>query len=127
MNDISVQKKQMRPAIPKIKGGGCHSIEEGFQNEVLRPVIKMQHDLLIIYFDYFLTIKKVILDEMSQDQKQVFFQQIFDKDSKLKMDLRGLIIGLFTPEELKVYLGMTSKINKRINSIIEKRIKSVYI
>ncbi|MGY8953736.1 MAG: glyoxalase [Flavobacteriales bacterium] len=120
-------KKQIRPMIFSIKDTGTTSIEEKFQNTVLRPIIKLQHELILCYFEQFLKRKKSKLKELSDLQKTEVIQNMFSRDIQLKTDLRGLIIGLFTLEEYQQYLNLSSQLNKRINAIIQQRVKSCYI
>jgi hypothetical protein len=120
-------KLEIRPKIPSIKTGLVTSVEERFQNDVLRPIIKLQHNLIVTYFDHYLKLKKKIISELHEAQIKDFIEQSFNRDIKLKGDFRALIIGLFTVEEFTLYLTMTTQINKRINSIIEERIKTHYL
>ena len=120
-------KKQIRPMIFSINDTGTTSIEEKFQNTVLRPIIKLQHELILCYFEQFLKRKKSKLKELSDLQKTEVIQNMFSRDIQLKTDLRGLIIGLFTLEEYQQYLNLSSQLNKRINAIIQQRVKSCYI
>ena len=120
-------KKQIRPMIFSINDTGTTSIEEKFQNTVLRPIIKLQHELILCYFEQFLKRKKSKVIELSDLQKTEVIQNMFSRDIQLKTDLRGLIIGLFTLEEYQQYLNLSSQLNKRINAIIQQRVKSCYI
>jgi len=124
---ISELKKQIRPTIRTIKKLSDTSPEEKFQNESLRPVIKLQHDLIVCYFDDYLNRKKIKFIEFDATKKLEVISQVFSRDNQLKSDFRGMIVGLFTLEEFKVYLKMPSPINKRINSIIQQRVISHFI
>ena len=120
-------KKQIRPDISSIQFKENISQEEKFQNEVLRPIIKMQHELIVSCFEHFLNQNKIEFDALSDTQIKDFIQKTFTSNNGLKKDLNGLIIGLFTLEEYLEYLNHISQINKRINSIIQTRIGSVYL
>jgi hypothetical protein len=120
-------KKQIRPEIPSITASENYSVEERFQNEVLRPIIKLQHDLILACFAHYLTQKKVKLDELNDAEKANLTRKLFKTDSRLRNELRGLITGLFTLEEYKEYLGLSSALNKRISTMIHQRIDSCYI
>ena len=119
-------KKQIRPAIPSIVEKEQISVEEKFQNEVLRPIIKLQNELILSCFEYYLRRVKVDIQKFNDVQKTDFIEKSFKRDAQLKAALRSLIIGLFTLEEYKDYLNMTSQLNKRINSIIQKRVSSAF-
>jgi hypothetical protein len=124
---MSEPKKQLRPLISSIKKTEYASLEEKFQNEVLRPILKLQHEFIISCFEHFLILNKVQFNELSSIQKADVIQKLFKTDLRLKMELRSLIIGLFTYEEYKAYLIHSSRLNKRIYSMIQKRVESVYL
>jgi hypothetical protein len=124
---MSEPKKQLRPLITSIKKTEYASLEEKFQNEVLRPILKLQHEFIISCFEHFLILNKVQFNELSSIQKADVIQKLFKTDLRLKMELRSLIIGLFTYEEYKAYLIHSSRLNKRIYSMIIKRVESVYL
>ena len=124
---MSEPKKQLRPLITSIKKTEYASLEEKFQNEVLRPILKLQHEFIISCFEHFLILNKVHFNELSSIQKADVIQKLFKTDLRLKMELRSLIIGLFTYEEYKAYLIHSSRLNKRIYSMIQKRVESVYL
>lgn len=119
-------KKQIRPEISSIIKSENFNTEEKFQNEVLRPIIKLQHDLILSYFEHYLERNKVKMNELGFAQKIELTKKTFKTDTRLKTELRGLIIGLFTVEEYKEYLGLSSQLNKRINNMIHQRIDSCY-
>lgn len=120
-------KKQIRPEISTIIKTENFSDEEKFQNEVLRPIIKLQHDLILSYFEHYLKQNKVKMNELNSTQKTDFTHKLFKTDSRLKTELRGLILGLFTLKEFNVYLSLSSQLNKRINNMIQQRIDSCYV
>lgn len=124
MSDL---KKQLRPEISNIKETENSSIEESFQNEVLRPIIKLQHELIMTCFAHFLILNKVQFNALNTFQQTELIQKLFKADMRLKTELRGLIIGLFTLEEYKAYLSQSSQLNKRIYAMIQKRVESVYL
>jgi hypothetical protein len=123
MSDL---KKQLRPSIPSIVQKSDISLEEKFQNEVLRPIIKLQNDLVLICFEHYLKSKKVELKKFTDDQITAIIHKLFRSDTQLKSNLRSLIIGLFTLEEYREYLTISAQLNRRINSMIQERVGSFY-
>lgn len=124
---MSNLKIQIRPVISGIKDEENTSTEEKFQNNVLRPIIKLQHELIISYFENYIKLKKINIKNLDEIQKKEFFQKKIKNDTQFKTDLRSLIIGLFTLDEYNEYLISSSSINKRINSIIQQRLTSFYL
>lgn len=114
--------KKERSQIPNLIQSGTNSIES-FQNTTLRPIIKMQHDLLIASFKNYLHKRKIDLSNSSQDQKLQRIERIFSKDINYKNISLGYIIGHFSLEEFEFYVKNSSEMNKRIVKIIQKRIQ----
>jgi len=117
-------KLSIRPTIKNINSIENKSQEERFQNEVLRPIIKLQHDLLLLFFQQHTLKKKVSFADLSDLKKKALIAEIFKNDSQFKIELRGLIIGHFTTEEFLSYLEIRADSNKRIVSMIEERLLS---
>ena len=111
-----------RPKIPSSKTTDVTSEEERFQNQTLRPIIKMQHDLLIVHFKQYMVSKKCVFDTLSDEQRSTFIQTSFRKDLPFRQTLIGLIVGHFTVEEYHQYTVLGNAINKRIVSIGMERI-----
>lgn len=115
-------KKQLRPEILSIIKTENFSPLEKFQNETLRPIIKLQHDLILTRFEHYLKQNKINIIELNKTQKTDLMNKLFKSDTRLKNDFRGLIIGLFTLEEYKEYLTISSQLNKRINNMIRQKL-----
>ncbi len=124
MSDL---KKKIRPAIPSIIEKAHITVEEKFQNDVLRPIIKLQNDLILSCFEYYLKRIKVDILKLNIVQKANLIEKSFKRDAQLKVDMRSLIIGLFTFAEYKEYLNISAQLNKRINSIIQERVGNAYL
>lgn len=121
MSDL---KHKMRPQIPSINLDRSSSEVELFQNKVLRPIIKLQHELIMCCFSNFISQNKVLLNEYNEEKKKFYLQKLFKTNTVLKTELRSLIIGLFTLEEYKHFLSIKPMVIKRINTIIQNRITS---
>lgn len=121
---MSNLKHKMRPEIPSINLDRSSSEVELFQNKVLRPIIKLQHELIMCCFSNFIVQNKVLLNEYNEEKKKFYLQKLFKTNTVLKTELRSLIIGLFTLEEYEHYLSIKPMVIKRINTIIQNRITS---
>ena len=100
------------------------SEDEFFQNETLRPILKLQNDLLLIVFQNYLTKNKVNFQQFTLEKKLNFIENAIQKDIKFRNSLKGIVIGLFTIEEYHRYIGNSSALNKRMMNLIIERIKS---
>lgn len=122
-----VDRKSIRPTIKEISTTLNKTVEERFQNETLRPIIKLQHDLLLAYFQAYLIKINSQFEQLSQLKKKQFVSSLFKQDNTFKSELKGIIIGHFTTKEFALYYDRRSELNKRILAILEQRITSVII
>ena len=113
--------QKIRPHLPSSISEGELKEEELFQNMVLRPVIKMQHEILIIRIkDYFVS-KKVLFNSLDQINKEKWIRNAFQKDTLLKKEIQGFILGQLSAKEFKEYLKNQKSINKRIVQMVQNR------
>ncbi len=113
--------EKIRPKLPSSISEGDLKEEELFQNMVLRPVIKMQHKILILRVkDYFLS-KKVLFNSLDQLNKEKSIRNAFQKDVMLKKEIQGFVLGQLNEKEFKEYLKNKKSINKRIFQMVQNR------
>jgi|TARA_B110000908_G_scaffold30468_1_gene36072 hypothetical protein len=117
------KRKELRPVLAKIEETEKCSVEEKFQNTTLRQVIKMQHPLIISLFQDYAITRKTILNTLTEQRIKRFIESALSKDIAFKNKMIGLIVGQFTVEEFDFYKKSPSEFNKRIFTIIKKRLK----
>jgi hypothetical protein len=100
------------------------SAEEFFQNETLRPVLKLQNDLLLAVFSNYIVKSKTDFYHFTTDKKLQFIENSIQRDIKFRNSLKGMIIGLFTEDEFSRYIQNSSSLNKRMMAILIERLKS---
>ena len=100
------------------------SSEELFQNEVLRPILKLQNDLFVASFINHLTKNKIDFNTYSIEKKLVIIENSIQKDIKFRNALKGMIMGLFTTDEYILYIKNSSSLNKRMMGMLIERLKS---
>lgn len=100
------------------------SSEELFQNQTLRPILKLQNDLFIESFQNFIGKYKNEFYTFSPDKKTQFIENAIQRDIKFRNALKGMIIGLFTIEEYREYIKNSSNLNKRMMNMLIERLKS---
>ncbi|MBX7243265.1 MAG: glyoxalase [Bacteroidia bacterium] len=113
----------LRPEIPGLTGTES-SPEEIFQNQTLRPILKFQNELLLQVFSHYFAQHKNAFFLLPEKKKGAYIQEIFQKDHKFTLFLKGLITGLFSTEEYLFYAENTASVNKRIVLLLMERIRS---
>lgn len=97
---------------------------EIFQNQTLRPVLKLQNEVYLMLFKDYALRKTSDFETLKKEKKINFIDQSLQKDNALRNIFIGMTIGMLTPEEMKFYLSDTKSFNKRIISMLTERIKS---
>ena len=100
------------------------SSEESFQNEVLRPILKLQNDLFLAVFSHYITKSKVDFYNFTIEKKLAFIEHAIQKDSKFRSAFKGMVLALFTIDEYLEYIKNASNLNKRMMSMLIERFKS---
>ena len=100
------------------------SSDEVFQNEVLRPILKLQNDLFIASFVNHVAKNKIDFNTFSVEKKLAMIENAIQKDIKYRNALKGMIIGLFTIDEYAQYIKNSSSLNKRMMGMLIERLKS---
>ena len=114
----------IRPEIPSLKITSLMSPDETFQNTTLRPIAKLQNDLLVAVFKNYVRKHKNVFYDLSIEKRMDYIENAIHKDMKFRNSLKGIIIGQFTLEEYEIYTRNSSDLNKRMMNIVKERIKS---
>lgn len=103
------------------------SAEENFQNEFLRPILKEQNELLIAVFTQYLLKHKVLFEKYSPEDQANYIENTIKKDAQLRNYFVGTIIGKLSVEQYKDYISMETELNRRIITMLVKRLQSQMI
>ena len=123
MNDRPNDLLSIRPEIKKTITFDSMSSDERFQNETLRPILKLQNPLLISVFTNYIKKRKGVFFDLSLEKKINYIENSLIKDQKFRSFLKGLIIGHFTVAEYQKYSLNSSSLNKRIINMLIKRLQ----
>jgi NDP-sugar pyrophosphorylase family protein len=123
MNDRHNDLLRIRPQIKKHQTFDSMSDEERFQNETLRPVLKLQNPLLLATFVNYATKHKGVFFDIPTDKQLAYIENAVHKDQKFRNALKGVIIGQFTVEEYYIYTQNSSQHNKRMMSLVITRLQ----
>jgi NDP-sugar pyrophosphorylase family protein len=123
MNDRHNDLLRIRPQIKKHHTFDSMSDDERFQNETLRPVLKLQNPLLLATFVNYATKHKGVFFDIPTDKQLAYIENAVHKDQKFRNALKGMIIGQFTVEEYNIYTQNSSQLNKRMMSLVITRLQ----
>jgi hypothetical protein len=100
------------------------SNDEKFQNQTLRPILKLQNDLFIAVLNNHIKKHNSNFYSLTVEKKLQFIENAIKKDIKFRNSLKGMVIGLFTLSEYEVYIQNSSALNKRMMDMLIERLKS---
>ncbi|MBQ4915161.1 glyoxalase [Maribacter sp. MMG018] len=123
MNDRSQKLVQIRPDVSSAKILPNMSSDERFQNETLRPILKLQNDLLLASFQNYIVKGKNYFYNLDIENRLNYITNAIQKDIKYRNSLKGIIIGQFTLEEYESYIKNSSSLNKRMMNMVIKRLQ----
>jgi hypothetical protein len=99
--------------------------EEAFQNQTLRPILKMQHTLLAQLFQHYIHKRKDIYFTLSKRAKLDWIAHSVRTDLRFRNVLVGAVIGHFTAAELEMFHEHEAGCMRRITDLLVQRLQSV--
>ena len=124
MNNRHNDLLKIRPKINKVKDFPNMSDDERFQNETIRPILKLQNPLFILVFKNYIEKRKRVFYDLSLDEKMIYIESSIVKDQNFHNSLKGIIVGHFTVAEYRQYILHFSSLNKRMMNMLIKRLQN---
>jgi hypothetical protein len=122
MNNRSTLLKSIRP---KIEVDNTKSTElEIFQSVSLRPILKLQNEIIFALINNFLAEHKLVVKNLTDNKKIERIHDIFKNNIQQKQLLFGVVIGHFTHEEILFYNQNKKEVTKRIITMLLERVCS---
>lgn len=112
---------ELRPEISTITKN-VSGVVELFQNTTLRPIIKLQHEILISITQKENTFQIAIVNASDKDNYRNLVNIWLQKRPKIKNQLIGIVLGMMSIEEHETYLMHHQEYNRRITQIVTNRI-----
>ena len=107
---------------PRLDLAPAAAPEERFQNDTLRPVAKLQNDLLVSALHLFLRKRKVDMRQIAVKQRFEKVKELVARDNRLRGLLFGIIVGQFTGPEMDYYLAHEGEVNRRLTNLLTERL-----
>jgi hypothetical protein len=101
--------------------------EETFANLTIRPILMLQHHLVVSLFNHYLEDKAIRFNTMSAFKQRLLIENAVKRDLPLRHTLMGCIIGHFTVEEYGTYFSNKLAFHKRLTSLLIQRLSDTFI
>jgi len=117
-------KLSIRPVLDPVLLSGDLSDIERFQNTTLRPILKLQHDLILSTVKYYNRKKKNIFSELDPLKQETYIADHIIGDKNISQELNGIVLGMMDIEEYTFYTLHASELKRRIKTMTLERILS---
>ena len=98
------------------------SSSEAFQNDILRPILKFQNDLIVYLFRNSKPLAKTNFAKKDAIGKKTIITDILKNDMKIKDQVEASCFSLMTFSELGFYFENRSEMKRRINTMVIERL-----
>ncbi|MDG1039474.1 MAG: glyoxalase [Polaribacter sp.] len=96
--------------------------DENFQNKTLRPILKLQNDIILSVFSAFSKKQKTDTHTLNKEALNNYVNLVTKNNTVLRNQFIGIVIGQFTNNEFTTYKENDVEHNKRIVNMICQRI-----
>ncbi len=93
-----------------------------FQHQVLRPLLKFQHELLVATATDFAHDYHVPLATAAPTEASRLLTDLLARNTRLRATLTGLVVGLLTGEEFAFYQQHRAELNRRLLDLVAERL-----
>jgi hypothetical protein len=101
MNDRPNDLVRIRPQIKKTIQFDNMSADERFQNETLRPILKLQNPLFLVVFSNYIEKRKGVFYSLNLEKRLRYIENSLIKDQKFRNSVKGMVLGQFTVASCK--------------------------
>lgn len=101
-----------------------NSLTEEFQNETVRPILKLLNTTIIEFSKSFIAALDINFKNKTNAEIEQILINLVKKHPTFKTYLLGMVISYFTKDELSAYLVNQKQHNKRIYILLQERLRS---
>ena len=112
----------LRPAVATAPASG-DATSGDFLHHTLRPILKLQNELLLAVVADFVRDHHIPLAAASPADQQRQLTELLTRNVKLRYTVVGLVSGLFTTAELDFYRQHRAELNRRLLELAVRRVQ----
>jgi hypothetical protein len=95
-----------------------------FQQQVLRPILKLQHAVLLATVADFALDYRLPLATAAPTEAHRLLTELLGRNARLRATVAGLAVGMLTQPELAFYRQHRSELTRRLLDLAEQRVLS---
>ena len=114
----------LRPAITDQPAAGAPlATVADFQHQVLRPLLKLQHEVLLATVADFAHDYRLPVHGNAAEIGPAL-EELLARNTRLRATVTGLVVGLLTQAEMAFYRQHRPELNRRLLDLAQQRVRS---
>lgn len=113
----------LRPQLPQVLPASGDATPADFLHHTLRPLLKLQNELLLTVVADFVRDHHIALAAASTTEQERLLAELLTRNTKLRYTVIGVMCGLFTSAELAHYRQHRSELNRRLLELATRRVQ----
>lgn len=109
---------------PQLDLQSADSEAEQFQNDTLRPVLKLQHDTLIASWHRYAEEQKGTFYKLNRPEQETYLRAAIQTNRAYRNFVLGLVCGVFTKVEWEAFRQNEKELTRRIMTMLTERLLS---
>ena len=109
----------LRPDVPTEPGAGA---VEAFQNDTLRPILRLQHEPLIAAWHRYASRNKGTFYRLNRPQQRDYVRHAIRTNRELRSFLLGLVCGVMTRAEWAAFRQNERELARRVYALATERL-----
>jgi hypothetical protein len=93
-----------------------------FQHQVLRPLLKLQHPILLATVADFAQEYRLPLATADATEAHRLLTELLSRNARLRATLVGVVTGFLTADELTFYRQHRNELNRRLLDLAQQRV-----
>lgn len=112
----------LRPTVQADPAGDAEHSPGHFMHTTLRPVCKLQNELLLQLFRQYIRKTKDTFRQLSPAKRLEFIAHSIRRDQRFRSLLFGVVIGHFTEAEWRIFATQEQELSRRLSELLIQRL-----
>lgn len=113
----------IRPDLEVFRDGEEVGSVELFQNQVLRPILKLQNSIILAQFKEYVKKFKPAFNAYNLKVQQNYVSDVMKSDPRIRNSLIASVVSVMTLDEYHFYVNNKNECNKGIVTLLIRRIQ----
>ena len=124
MATVSTRDSALARLRPTVETADGALPAEAFQNDVLRPILKLQHPLLLAAWHRYAERQKGRFYKLNRPEQEDYLRHALKTNRELRSFYLGLVSGVMTEEEWGAFRQYEKELSRRTMDMVVERLRT---